>query len=115
MSFCCSQYGRSHTAFSASEYSDPHYLNFNVMTVNTAIAHLIREGKSHSYVNQALSALRFLHDSAFPDAPDLERIPRPRRKKQLPRVLSPVEVRRFLDGEYGFPSRAPSHDPLPAD
>ncbi len=61
------------------------------------LLHLLREGKSHSYVNQALSALRFYYRSVTPTPVELSSLPRPRRKKQLPKVLSPIEVRRFLD------------------
>lgn len=57
---------------------------------------LLQAGKSHSYANQALSALRFLYRAVLAHPLELEGVPRPRRKKQLPKVLSPSEVRRFL-------------------
>lgn len=60
------------------------------------ILDLLQAGKSHSYANQALSALRFLYKAVLTHHLKLESVPRPRRKKQLPRVLSPPEVRRFL-------------------
>ncbi len=58
---------------------------------------LLQSGKSHSYANQALSALRFFYRSVLALPLELEGVPRARRKRQLPKVLSPVEVRRFLD------------------
>ena len=61
------------------------------------LLHLVQEvGVSRSYHNQAVSALRFLFDRVL-EAPALaDRIPRPKREEQLPRVLSTDEVRRFL-------------------
>jgi len=58
---------------------------------------LLRNGYSHSYVNQALSALRFVHRSVLEQPLALSGIPRPKKKKALPKVLSPAEVRSFLN------------------
>lgn len=58
---------------------------------------LLRDGLSHSYVNQMLSALRFLHEAVLPEPLELANIPRPRKKKTLPKVLGREEVRRFLE------------------
>jgi site-specific recombinase XerD len=60
------------------------------------LLHLLQTGRSHSYTNQAVSALRFLHRHVL-DAPvPVAKIPRPKRKKTLPKVLSESEVKRFL-------------------
>ena len=56
----------------------------------------IRDGRSYSYTNQALSALRFLHSKVLRTQAPLAKIPRAKEKKALPVVLSQVEVRRFL-------------------
>lgn len=61
------------------------------------LLHLLGSGRSHSYVNQALSALRFLYRSVLGAPAPVAAIPRPKRKKALPAVLSRPEVRRFLD------------------
>lgn len=58
---------------------------------------LLQSGRSHSYANQALSALRFLYGTVLGHRLELDGVPRPRRKKALPKVLSPDEVRRFLE------------------
>ena len=58
---------------------------------------LLREGRSHSYTNQALSALRFLHLRVLGAPVPVAGIPRAKKKKALPVVLSESEVRRFLD------------------
>ncbi len=57
---------------------------------------MIRAGRSFSYVNQALSALRFLYRSVLRRPTPVANIPRPKRKKALPKVLSENEVRAFL-------------------
>jgi len=58
---------------------------------------LLRSGKAHSSTNQALSALRFLHLRVLGAPAPLADIPRAKKKKSLPVVLSESEVKRFLD------------------
>ena len=58
---------------------------------------LIEAGRSHSYVGQALSALRFLYVHVLDQPAPVMRLPRPKRKRQLPRVLAVPVVRRFLE------------------
>jgi site-specific recombinase XerD len=60
------------------------------------LLYLLRSGRSHSYVNQALSALRFLHRSVLRTPGPVAHIPRTKQKKTLPKVLSESEVKRFL-------------------
>jgi integrase/recombinase XerD len=57
----------------------------------------LRDGLSHSHTNQALSALRFLHQKVLGAPAPVAGIPRAKAKKTLPVVLSESEVRRFLD------------------
>ncbi len=59
--------------------------------------HILRAGLSRSYANQALSALRFLHRYVLNAPAPVADIPRPKREKKLPKILSEHEVRRFLD------------------
>jgi len=63
---------------------------------------MLRSGLSHSYANQALSALRFLHRQVLDAPAPVADVPRPKREKKLPKVLSPQEARRFLE-ELGSP------------
>ena len=60
------------------------------------ILRLIRLGNSHSYTNQALSALRFLHLKVLGAPAPVERVPRAKSRKPLPKVLSGAEVKAFL-------------------
>jgi len=57
---------------------------------------LFRSGHSHSYANQALSALRFLHRKVLHAPAPVADIPRAKRKKILPKVLSQDEIKAFL-------------------
>ena len=60
------------------------------------LLHLIRTGRSHSYTNQALSSLRFLHRTVLRAPAPVSGVPRAKQKKALPKVLSEEEVKRFL-------------------
>ena len=64
--------------------------------VRAWLLEMLRAGLSHSYANQALSALRFLHKHILGAPAPVAAIPRPKRKKMLPKVLSATELRRFL-------------------
>ena len=57
---------------------------------------LIEAGHSNSYVGQAVSALRFLYVHVLEQPEPAMRVPRPKRKRQLPRVLAAAVVKRFL-------------------
>ncbi len=63
---------------------------------------MLRSGLSHSYANQVLSSLRFLHRYVLNVPAPVADIPRPKREKTLPKILSEPEVRRFLE-ELGSP------------
>jgi site-specific recombinase XerD len=53
-------------------------------------------GYSYSYVSQALSALKFVHTHVLNCRSPVARIPRPKKGKYLPTVLSRGEVKRLL-------------------
>ena len=67
---------------------------------------LMREGCSYSYVNQAVSALKFLHSKVLRRGVAKLELPRPRRDKSLPKVLSRDEVRRLIDAVTNLKHRA---------
>jgi site-specific recombinase XerD len=58
---------------------------------------LLDRGFSFSYVSQALSAMKLVHQQVLRCDSPVARIPRPRGGKHLPTVLSRGEVRRLLD------------------
>lgn len=59
--------------------------------------YLVHERKvSWSYFNQVVSALRFLYRVTLGREETISHIPYPRKARQLPVILSPAEVQRFL-------------------
>lgn len=61
---------------------------------------------SRSYHNQAVSALRFLFETVLERPRLAVRIPRPKKRRKLPDVLSPDEVARMLDKPRNLKHRA---------
>ena len=65
--------------------------------VREYLLHLIDEdGVSYSYINQCISALKFLYEKTLHHSMPIANIPRPRKERKLPRVLSREEVLGFL-------------------
>ena len=58
---------------------------------------LLESGKSHSYVNQCVSALRFFMQNILGNTSAVERLPRPKKERKLPNILSGEEVSRLLE------------------
>jgi site-specific recombinase XerD len=58
---------------------------------------LMEKGYSYSYVSQALSAIKFVHLRVLHCDSPVARIPRPRKGRYLPTVLSRKEVKALLD------------------
>lgn len=57
---------------------------------------LEEEGKSHSYVNQAISSIKFLYNKVLKQSEVVATFTRPKREKKLPVVLSFQEVTKIL-------------------
>ena len=61
------------------------------------LLHLIEEeGVSRAYLNQAISAIKFLHNRVLKTPLTVGDLPRPRRERRLPVVLSRAEVLRIF-------------------
>ncbi len=56
------------------------------------LLHLIEDGVSRSYLNQAISAIKFLYSRILKAPMEVDGLPRPRRERVLPVVLSRSEV-----------------------
>jgi len=67
---------------------------------------LLQAGHSHSYVNQAISAVSFYMRHACKQPPVSVRYVRPKREKKLPNVLSGSEVLRLLQAVSYLKHRA---------
>jgi len=73
----------------------------------TYILELVRSKRiSKSYQNQVVSALRFLCEHVLGQPKVALHIPRPKREKRLPAVLSPAEVARLLAKPRNIKHRA---------
>lgn len=86
--------------------ADPTPLVLDHREVRDWLLTLLRSKHSHSYVNQALSALRFLYRRVLDAPAPVADIPRPKRKKTLPKVLSKEEIRSFLGALRSWKHRA---------
>ena len=75
--------------------------------VRDFLHYLLREkGKSHAYVNQTLSALKFLLTKVLCIKGATERLPRPKKEHKLPDVLSQQEVLQILNAVKNIKHRA---------
>lgn len=74
---------------------DPHRVE--APEVRGYLLALLDQGKSHGYVNQAVSAIKFLFRHVLGRAAPAADLPRPKAERKLPSVLSPEEVARILD------------------
>jgi len=53
--------------------------------------------KSHSYAEQAISSLKFLFKDVLHRSEVIEKLPRPKKEKKLPNILSEEEIFRLLE------------------
>jgi integrase/recombinase XerD len=53
-------------------------------------------GTSHSYINQCISAIKFLYHQALRSGIKFDRLPRPKKENKLPSVLSRQETLRII-------------------
>lgn len=58
---------------------------------------ILDRGRSHSYMSQAISALKLVHEAVLNRPGPMARVPRPKRERTLPTVLSRNEVRRLTE------------------
>lgn len=78
------------------------YINKNISDVEAQeirkyILFLLDEGQvSHTYANQAISALKFMFNDVLSKNTIIESLPRPKKEKKLPNVLSFQEVTKIL-------------------
>ena len=58
---------------------------------------LVKEGKSDSYLNQAVNSIKFYYEIVEQMPNRFYSIDRPRKKERLPKVLSKQEVKKIID------------------
>lgn len=64
------------------------------------------ENASHSFVSQAVSAVKFLYREVIKKPEVIAKLPRPKRERKLPDVLSQQEVVRFIEKIENLKHRA---------
>lgn len=77
-------------------YSDIDPLSINEFEVRYYLQKLIQEGKSDSYVNQALNSIKFFYEKVHGMPNRFYSIERPRKKVLLPQVISKEEVKAII-------------------
>ena len=78
-------------------YKDVDLLHINENDIRMYLRKLIQEGKSDSYLNQAVNAIKFYYEVVLEMPNRFYSIERPRKKKLLPKVISKEEVRSIID------------------
>ena len=77
----------------------------SIEDVRTYQLHLIAQKRSWSHVNQAACALRFFYGVTMGQQEAFERIVNGREPEELPLVLAPDEIARFLESVAGLRNR----------
>ena len=77
------------------------------VTMRAYLLHLLQNQQaSHTYVNQCISALKFLYEKALKEPSPMVNLPRPKRERKLPDILSRQEVLRLLEAVQNPKHRA---------
>ncbi len=82
------------SAFEAfiNHYKDLELLDINEHDIRLYLQNLIQQGKSNSYMNQAVNSIKFYYEIVLGMPNRFYTIERPRKQKKLPQVLSKKEV-----------------------
>lgn len=89
------------------EYYQKEPKDITELEVKAYLIYLLDEkGTSHSYINQTVSAIKLLYNVILKNKVSNFDIPRPKKQKQLPNVLSSNEVIRILDSVRNIKHRA---------
>lgn len=79
------------------KYIHTNHLKVDEKGVRQYILTLFERQNSHSYINQAINAIKFLIKDVMKKTDIFLHIPRPKKEHKLPEVLSPQEVIKTLD------------------
>ena len=95
---CFEQFLKAHVG------TDPQQLHEG--DIRSYLHSLVREGKSHSYVNQAINSIKFYYEIVLGLPNRFYSIERPRKKRKLPSVLSKQEVSDMIKATKNMKHRA---------
>lgn len=74
--------------------------------IRSYLYRLVRDGKSHSYVNQAINSIKFYYEIVLGLPNRFYSIERPRKKRKLPSILSKQEVAQMISETKNVKHRA---------
>ncbi|MBL4937746.1 site-specific integrase [Clostridium sp. YIM B02515] len=96
----------SHVALFAKHYNKSPEL-LDTEDIKAYLHYLISERNlSKSFVNQAYSGLKFLYETTLNKQWDMKKIPRTKKEKRLPQVLSQKEVKDILESVRNLKHKA---------
>lgn len=97
----CSQIKRLTYCYASQDFEE-----ISDEQVRQYILNLLREGKSHSYVNQAYSAIKFFYHQVLGKRNITTSLPRPKREQRLPEILSQGDVMKIINTVRNLKHRA---------
>lgn len=86
-------------------YASQDYEEISNENVREYILNLLREGRSHAYVNQAHSAIKFFYHQLL-GRNITTSLPRPKREQKLPEILSQGDVMKIINPVRNLKHRA---------
>lgn len=88
-----------------NHYSDKKLEDLNELDVRAYLQKLIQEGFSHSYLNQAINAIKFYYEVVLEMPNRFYAIERPRPEEKLPKVLAKEEVLAIIENTNNIKHR----------
>lgn len=73
-------------------YHDIEINSLNENDIRLYLQSVIKEGKSHSYINQAINSIKFYYEIVLEMPNRFYSVERPRKQKKLPKVISKEEI-----------------------
>jgi len=78
-------------------YSDKDPMKLNEVEIRSYLQKLIHEGKSDSYINLTINSIKFYYETVLGMPNRFYEIERPRKKKQLPELISKEEIIKMIN------------------
>ena len=79
-----------------NHYNDKDPITINELEIRAYLQKLIHQGKSNSYINLTINSIKFYYETVLGMPNRFYEIERPRKKKQLPKLLSKEEIIKML-------------------
>lgn len=88
-----------------NHYCSREVQDLNENDIRQYLQKLIREGASHSYINQAINAIKFYYEVVLEMPNRFYAVERPRAEEKLPEVLAKEEVLRIIENTNNIKHR----------